>query len=211
MIHESQEEIQKAIRHFRLPIYEEITDVGLYLDQVTRYINEYMFPLGEEMAITSSMISNYVKRRLISSPVHKRYSRDQIASLICIAMIKSFLSLDQIYLLRHIDHENSTTAQSYACFRDELNLALEHVFEQKEAPAVDVSTDTMGDYRLLIHNIAMAAAHQIHLQICFSAISHFSGVPAPEKKGREKKAKEMERAEESEKDPEERVQKNLET
>ena len=48
------DQVKQALHHFRLPRYDEITDVGLYLDQTTRYINEYMFPLSEDMAITSS-------------------------------------------------------------------------------------------------------------------------------------------------------------
>ena len=67
------DQVKQALHHFRLPRYDEITDVGLYLDQTTRYINEYMFPLSEDMAITSSMISNYVKIHLIPSPSSEFY------------------------------------------------------------------------------------------------------------------------------------------
>ena len=33
------EQIIKILNSFKLPVYEEIPNVGLYLDQVTKYIN----------------------------------------------------------------------------------------------------------------------------------------------------------------------------
>ena len=58
----------ESFRNFRLPRYEEIPNVGLYLEQTTKYIAEYLNPV-QEGALTASMISNYVKKHLITSPV----------------------------------------------------------------------------------------------------------------------------------------------
>ena len=49
-----------------------------------------------ETPLTASMISNYVKRGLLSSPVKKQYSRDQVAYLFFIAVAKNVLSLDAL-------------------------------------------------------------------------------------------------------------------
>ena len=49
------------ISEFRMPRYREIPDVGLYLDQTVKYMNRYLAPLGC-MEITTSMVSNYVRR-----------------------------------------------------------------------------------------------------------------------------------------------------
>lgn len=58
------------ISEFRMPRYREIPDVGLYLDQTVKYMNRYLAPLGC-MEITTSMVSNYVKKGYISNPVRK--------------------------------------------------------------------------------------------------------------------------------------------
>lgn len=58
----------EAIEGFRLPRYAQIPDVGLYLEQVVRYVNTHLAPLGEP-ELTISMVSNYVKQGLISSPI----------------------------------------------------------------------------------------------------------------------------------------------
>ena len=42
---------------FTLPDYDQIPNVGLYLEQVTKYLNEYLEPLGCT-PLTGSMISN---------------------------------------------------------------------------------------------------------------------------------------------------------
>ena len=81
----------QAMQDFHLPAYTEIPDVGLYLEQVVKYINSF-FNDFEEMKITNSMVSNYVKSKLISSPHKKMYSRDQIAVLFFIAIAKNVLS-----------------------------------------------------------------------------------------------------------------------
>ena len=57
MNRQHQEEMTAAIRAFRLPRYEEIPNVGLYLEQAAKYINEYLLP-HQEGGITGSMISN---------------------------------------------------------------------------------------------------------------------------------------------------------
>ena len=95
MKQEIKQQIGQSVQGFRLPRYQEIPDVGLYLEQATKYICRYLSPILET-PLTASMISNYVKRGLLSSPVRKQYSRDQIAYLIFIAICKIFGTLDQI-------------------------------------------------------------------------------------------------------------------
>ena len=58
----------ESIRDVRLPRYEEIPNVGLYLEQVTKYIEEYLAPI-ENLTITASMISNYVKQKIMPDAV----------------------------------------------------------------------------------------------------------------------------------------------
>ena len=75
---EQKEKMLLKIQSFRLPGFNEIPDVGLFLEQTTKYISNILAPL-EGITITSSMISNYVKRKLIKNPVKKQYDREQIA------------------------------------------------------------------------------------------------------------------------------------
>ena len=83
---------------YSLPAYAEIPNVGLYLEQVTKYLNEYLEPLGCG-TLTGSMVSNYVKKGLLNSPVKKQYDREHLAWLLIIAVAKTVLSLEEVQQL----------------------------------------------------------------------------------------------------------------
>lgn len=121
------EQILASVRGFRLPRYGEIPDVGLYLEQVTRYLAACFSPLAES-PLTPSMISNYVKRGLIANPVRKQYDRDRIAALIFISLAKTVLSLDDIRLLLRLQRDTYTRQAAYDYFCEALEGALRDVF-----------------------------------------------------------------------------------
>ena len=81
------------VQAFRLPAYEESPEVGLYLEQTIKYVNRYLAPF-QEMALTASMVSNYVKKGVIPGPVKKQYGRDQIACLLFVVVAKVAMSMD---------------------------------------------------------------------------------------------------------------------
>ena len=81
----TKDKVLEIIKKFELPAYHEIPDVGLYLDQTVKYINS-VYSMIPNMEITSSMISNYVKKGIIDRPIKKSYSRDHICYLIFIVM-----------------------------------------------------------------------------------------------------------------------------
>ena len=100
-----------TIESFRMPRYRELPDVGLYLDQTVKYINRYLAPLGC-VEITASMISNYVKKGYIASPVRKQYNADQIACLFFIAIAKNVVSMENIGLLFSVQESSSKVSSS---------------------------------------------------------------------------------------------------
>ena len=70
MKQEYKELINQTIKEFDLPRYKEVPDVGFYLDQTVKYISN-VFAVVPDMEITSSMISNYVKKGIIDRPTKK--------------------------------------------------------------------------------------------------------------------------------------------
>ena len=96
---------------FSLPRYRELPSVGLYLDQTVQLVNSCFrgFP-GVEL--TPSMVSNYVKKGVISHPVKKKYSREQLASLIYIVLSKNVLSLENIDTLFQMQRAHCTAAEA---------------------------------------------------------------------------------------------------
>lgn len=162
------QKLKAHIQHFRLPRYQEIPNVGLYLEQVTKYICEYLEPL-QEGALTGSMISNYVKKGLVDNPVKKQYGREQIAYLIFIAVAKNVLTLDELMLLMARQKQTYPSEKAYNYFCDELENLLGYVFGLKSEVAV-VGEDTTQEKQML-RNTIIAVVHKYYLQKYFSALS----------------------------------------
>ncbi len=95
-----------------LPSYNIIPDVGLYLDQTVRFLNEYTAAFGEEL--TGSMVTNYVKLKIVPKAKGKLYNREQIALFILVALCKKVLSMDQIKKL--VGYMNDDLEECYKTF-----------------------------------------------------------------------------------------------
>lgn len=157
----------EQIKSFRLPAYDEIPEVGLYLEQVATYISTYLEPL-EGITLTTSMISNYVKQGLIASPEKKLYGRDQIAYLIFIAVAKSVLSLNQVASLISLQKKayNEQTAYDYFCMQ--FKNVLDYVFGFKEELS-DVGVEVSGE-KTMLRNTIITVAHKVYLDYCFNVV-----------------------------------------
>ena len=168
MTNEQKHTAAESIRDFRLPRYQQIPNVGLYLEQTTKYISEYLAPLQEGW-ITSSMISNYVKKGLIESPVKKRYSRDQIAYLFFIAVAKNVLSLDALAGFIRLQQQTYDLKKAYDYFCEEFENLLQFTFELKDRMDV-VGEDTTDEKRLLYSCIA-AVSQIVYLEKCLNILA----------------------------------------
>ncbi|MBQ8869227.1 MAG: DUF1836 domain-containing protein [Oscillospiraceae bacterium] len=161
------EKIAASIRDFKLPDYDTIPDVGLYLEQTVRFIAEYLEPLPS-ISITSSMVGNYVKKGLIANPVKKLYDREQIAYLIFIAVAKTVLSLEDIQLLINLQKQSYDSKTAYQYFVNEFINVLYYIFGLKDR--LDEVGEKNSDEKTMLRNTIITVAHKIYLDKCFAAI-----------------------------------------
>ena len=159
--------IAELIEHFRLPAYYEIPDVGLYLEQTAKYITDYLGPI-QDSPMTGSMISNYVKKGLIKSPVRKQYNREQIAQLIFIAVAKMVMSMDDLHLMLEIQQKTYPSQVAYDYFRQELIAMLEAVFGLRREP--DAPDASATDEKIMLRNMIVTAAHRVYLNKLFAVL-----------------------------------------
>ena len=165
---EVKQQLADTVRDFRLPRYAQIPNVGLYLEQATKYVCEYLEPLGE-FSLTPSMISNYVKKGLIANPVKKQYGREQIAYLFFIAVAKSVLSLDALTGFIKLQQQTYTLPKAYDYFCGEFENLLQFTFELKDT-LESVGEDNTDEKRLLFTCI-VAAVQKVYLEKCLEAIA----------------------------------------
>lgn len=187
--------IAESLSSFRLPRYDDIPNVGLYLEQTVNYLMEYL-SLILDSAVTTSMVSNYVKKKLVKNPVKKQYNREQIAVLFFIAITKSVLSLENIRVLLTIREDHFDSAAAYNLFCEELEMVLmstcglDKVPESVSGLSYLGSSEFMSDpfagqplnrsdgefsgteEREILHNVVVMAANKIYLD---KWISLFAG------------------------------------
>lgn len=159
--------IKASVQNFKLPSYEEIPDVGLYLEQTAQYVADRLAPL-QSISITSSMISNYVKQGLIENPVKKLYHRDQIAYLFFIAAAKSVLSLEEIQILIRLQKQTYDTHTSYRYFSQEFENILFFIFGIKDT--LDQVGVEHSDEKIMLRNTIITVAHKVYLSKCLYAL-----------------------------------------
>ena len=152
---------------FSLPRYRELPSVGLYLDQTVQLVNSCFrgFP-GVEL--TPSMVSNYVKKGIIGHPVKKKYTREQLASLMYIAVSKTVLSMENIDALFQMQRAHCTAEEAYNYFCDEMENCLPKVFGCTREIR-DLAVDA-ADEKLLLRSTILAAANKMYLDCCFNAL-----------------------------------------
>lgn len=162
-----QTHLKESVNQFHLPSYEELPSMGLYLEQVTDYIASCVSPL-QNITITPSMISNYVKKGLIDNPIKKLYYPMHIAHLIFITTAKSVLSLEDISFLIRLQKASYDISSVYDYFRLEFENILFYVFGVHDS-IKDPTGDFLKDKTLLRHTI-IAIVHKIYLDHSITAI-----------------------------------------
>lgn len=114
---EKQQEFAGRLKAFQPVSWEQIPDLGLYMDQVITYIERQckeLFMDGDRI-FTPSMVNNYVKTGLVSRPVAKKYGRDQLAQLLMICILKQSISTENMKILVQ-PPENSAMQAHYESF-----------------------------------------------------------------------------------------------
>ena len=157
--------IQSDVAKFSLPAFNEIPDIGLYLEQTCQFINQSLAPFSE-LYLTNSMISNYVKKGIIEKPIKKRYSRQQIARLIFIAFAKPVLSLDNLKIAIKMQDNSYNIDIAYQYLIEESINCLEYVYQLKTQ--LDNIGKTQTAEKEILRNIILAAVHEIYLNSYFS-------------------------------------------
>lgn len=169
MKEEIKQQLAEGIKDFRMPRYQYLPNEGLYLEQTTQYINSFLAPLGC-IELTSSMISNYVKKGVIAPPIKKLYYAEQIAYLFYIAIAKNVLSMEHIVQLREMQEKSYPKEVAYNYLCEEFENVLFYVFGLKDN-LEDIGY-TQSDEKVLFREVIIAASNSIHLTNCFNALKN---------------------------------------
>ena len=160
--------LKKTVADYRLPRYAELPNEGIYLEQVTKYVNGFLVPIGCA-EITTSMISNYVKKGIIPPPEKKQYYADHIAHLMFVAVAKNVLSLDNIHELFLMQRQMYSVSVAYDYYCMEFENMLTYVFGVKEKPDANIGV-THTELKDFLRNVIISVSHSVYLAACFDEI-----------------------------------------
>jgi len=163
------EDYFKIVKH-KLPYWDELPEIDLYMDQVVALMEKYLsFHKVDEdtKIITNSMINNYVKLGIMPAPVKKRYSREHIAYLIIICTLKQSLPISDIKDLIELRVKRSSIEETLNFFSDLYDsvfntvIAIGKKFSLKNATDDELFSDTA-----LFMAIGSSGSKYIASQIC---------------------------------------------
>ena len=134
----------KHLKEQRLPTWEELPDLELYMDQVLILINRYnniFNTVGKAPAVTPPMINNYVKQKTVPAPVNKKYSRIHLAYLIMVCTLKLALNISTIEKIIPFNLPENEVRLIYNSFVQNQQKAFSYVAEQVSQVAVPILSD----------------------------------------------------------------------
>ena len=156
MTEDNRRELAAVAAAFRMPRYRELPDIGLRLEQVTRYASRYV-----PSPVTGSMVSNYVKQKLVPAPQKKLYTAEHLARLLFIAVVKPVVPLEGLRLMFSIQEECYPLQTAYDYFCDEFENMLGAAFGV--APAVEGLGETESDAKDLLRSTISATVNKVCL------------------------------------------------
>ena len=160
----------QEIINFKFPKFKDIPDIGLYMEQMLKLLNTYLsvFAIKEEQMMTSTMVNNYVKQKLITPPVNKKYSRTQMLYLLVICLLKQILNISDIAKLLEWEKLKYETDVAYNFFCVEIENALHAAFVTRDFSA-PTSAKQASEISELFRSEVLAFANKIYVTkyICY--------------------------------------------
>lgn len=153
----------KGLEQFKLPRWNKLPPMDLYLEQmltlIDDYLGDYLSENGKKV-MTKTMVNNYVKQQYLKAPVNKKYDRLTVACLFVITTLKPIYTIEEIK--RFIDQALSfdTAPMVYDQFCEMIEQAVSHAFNRTSMP----KPKTEGDPRDLFWNLCNSFACQLYVK-----------------------------------------------
>lgn len=121
------QEWAEYIGNFKLPRWNTLPEIELYMDQIIMLIEKHLSGLlwCKKNLLTPAMVNNYVKLGLIPKPIKKKYNRKHLSHLIVITLLKELFAIGEIKVAIEIQTDREGTGEAaYNLFCMEIEQAL---------------------------------------------------------------------------------------
>lgn len=154
------------ILEFHLPRWNELPEIELYMDQVVYTLEKKLEIFAEDDSqkiITSTMINNYVKQKVVKPPEKKRYGRLQLAYLFVVCLLKRIMNISDICQSIEMMLKKYTVQEIYDMFCDEFESALKVAFSGGTS-SNGINDETADVEVVALRSAMMALANLILVQ-----------------------------------------------
>lgn len=145
----------KYLSDYQLPRWEDIPDIGLYMDQVLTLLKQYLDFLPPELKddqfITAATINNYVNKKYMPKPNNKRYYRIHIAYMIMICTLKHCLSISLLQKIIPMGIEEDEVKSIYTAYATRHKIAIDYFTEQFKVVAGPILYNTDPEHQVSVH------------------------------------------------------------
>jgi len=149
-------ELCTTIAMQRLPRWNQLPDLELYMDQVLSLVDRYLGAYPGHRGLTAAMVNNYVKLGVMPPPVRKKYTRLHLAYLIVICLLKASLPIESIRRMAAESVKPGAESAFYDSFCESFE---QSVREASEAVLAQPEHDD-APYAPLFHAALRAQAEQ---------------------------------------------------
>ena len=158
-------DLQERLQTQRPVEWEQLPDFALYMDQVLSYMDRQFIRFDEDDTLTAAMVNNYTKSGLVPRAEGKKYSREHLAYLTAICILKRVMSTRDMDLLIHEELQGSHSVESgYNAFCASLDKALNITVDEMESrPAGDSLADAAIHFALLSYAAGVASSRYVAL------------------------------------------------
>ncbi len=161
--------MNEEINQFHLPRWKELPSIDLYIDQLVSLLEQYLSGYikndneKEDKIITKTMINNYVKHGVLKAPINKKYTRQHMATLFVIFILKQVYSINDIKKLIQLAIQTSSIDLAYDRFCSELEKAIRIVFAEKHY----IKSSRLSQEQYILRNVVQSFANKLYVQKIF--------------------------------------------
>lgn len=154
------------ILNFHCPRWKELPDIDLYMDQLVSILEKNLAIFEElwgEKIITSMMINNYVKQKVVEPPIKKRYNRGHLAYFFVVCIMKRVFSISETCdLIAYLIRQHSID-YAYNIFCDELETAIKDVFAPNPKANKQIKESELE--LTILRSAVLAFANKMYFQV----------------------------------------------
>lgn len=157
--------LQERLQTQRPVDWDQLPDFSLYMDQVLSYMDRQVLRFDEEDALTAAMVNNYTKSGLVPRAEGKKYTREHLAYLTTICILKRVMSSrDMDLLIKEELQGDRSVKDGYAAFCTSLDKALHLTSdEMSQRPADDSLADAAIHFALLSYAAGLASSRYVSI------------------------------------------------